>query len=127
MLHSKLQCRLLTSDILYERTAAIFHTLLTAEPSKGPKSANNSLTSTWNITRCKESLFLFSLCLLPISFHTYTSCYMILECVSIAHALLRIRIHAYYIHAEGLALQCFSFSLPLKKTAWFSIEMHVVL
>ena len=37
-----------------------------AEPSKGPKKANNRLNSTWNTTRCKvASFFLFSLRLLP--------------------------------------------------------------
>ena len=38
----------------------------TAEPSKGPKKANNRLNSAWNTTRCKAaSFFLFSLRLLP--------------------------------------------------------------
>ena len=42
------------------------HTFSMAEPSKGPKKANNRLNSTWNTTRCKVgSFFLFSLCLLP--------------------------------------------------------------
>ena len=41
-------------------------TFSTAEPSKGPKKANNGLNSTWNTTRCKvASFFLFSLRLLP--------------------------------------------------------------
>ena len=35
-------------------------TFSTAEPSKGPKKANNRLNSTWNTTLCK----VFSLCLL---------------------------------------------------------------
>ena len=39
--------------------------LLTAEPSKGPKKANNRLNATWNTTGCKAaSFFLFSLRLL---------------------------------------------------------------
>ena len=48
----------------------ILHIFSMAEPSKGPKKANNRLNSTWNTTRCKvASFFLFSLHLLPRVFH----------------------------------------------------------
>ena len=33
-------------------------TFLRAEPSKGPKKANNRLNSSWNMTRCKGSKLL---------------------------------------------------------------------
>ena len=43
-------------------------TFSTAEPSKGPKKANDRLNSTWSTTRSKvASFFLFSLRLLPKS------------------------------------------------------------
>ena len=45
-------------------------TFSTAEPSKGPKKANDRLNSTWSTTRCKvASFFLFGLHLLPKVFH----------------------------------------------------------
>ena len=30
-----------------------------AEPSKGPKKANNGLNATWNTTRCEAANFFF--------------------------------------------------------------------
>ena len=50
----------------YKGIAASFRTLFsTAEPSKGPKKANNKLNTTWNTTLCKAaSFFLFILRLL---------------------------------------------------------------
>ena len=42
----------------YGDTAATFRALfLTAEPSKGPKTANNRLNTTWSTTRCKAASF----------------------------------------------------------------------
>ena len=72
-------------------------TFSTAEPSKGPKKANNRLNSTWNTTRCKvASFFLFSLRLLPKLFRILP-----VNVISIALAVSRIRSRAY---AEGSAL-----------------------
>ena len=74
----------------YKGTAVIFCTLSTAEPSKGPKKANNRLNAT---TRCKAASLCFfnSLRLLPNGL-PYTSRYMQLVCTSIAHVLGRIRV-----------------------------------
>ena len=71
-----------------------------AEPSKGPKKANNRLNSTWNTTRCKGSkVFLFSLRLLPKVFRILP----INVIRDLACALSRICARTY---AEGSALQC---------------------
>ena len=70
------------SDILY--------TFSTAEPSKGPKKANNRLNSTWNMTQCKvASFFLFSLHLLPKVFRILPV-NIIRMVIDLAHALSRI-------------------------------------
>ena len=42
-------CHLLTMTF-YENTARTFHTHVMAEPSKGPKKANNRLNPTLNMT-----------------------------------------------------------------------------
>ena len=39
----------------YTASCDIPRTFSTAEPSKGPKKANNGLNSTWNTTQCKGS------------------------------------------------------------------------
>ena len=55
-----------TASCVVEYCSDIPRTFSTADPSKGPKKANNRLNSTWNTTRYKvASFFLFSLRLLP--------------------------------------------------------------
>ena len=72
-------------------------TFSTAEPSKGPKKANNKLNSTWSTTRCKvASVFRFSLRLLPKVFRILP-----VNVLDLARALSWIRARAY---AEGSAL-----------------------
>ena len=79
----------------------VLRTFSTAEPSKGPKKANNRLNSTWNMTRRKApSFFVFSLRLLPKVFHILPV-NAIRMVIDLACVLSRIRAHAY---AEGSAL-----------------------
>ena len=60
---------------LWGNCSHIPQTVLTVEPSKGPKKANNGLNTTWNTTRCKAvTFFLNSLHLLPKGL-PYTSRY----------------------------------------------------
>ena len=40
-------------------------TFSTAEPSKGPKKANNRLNSTWDTTQCKAASLFFTLLFSP--------------------------------------------------------------
>ena len=57
-----------TASCVVGHCSDIPRTFLMAEPSKGPKKANNRLNSTWSTTRCKAAsfyLFLFTLRLLP--------------------------------------------------------------
>ena len=76
-------------------------TFSTAEPSKGPKKANNRLNTTWNTTRCKvASFFLFSLRLLPKVFRILP----VNVVIDLARALSRIHARAY---AEGSALHSY--------------------
>ena len=77
------------------------HTFSTAEPSNGPKKANNRLNSTWNTTRCKVASFsMFSLRLLPKVFRKLPVD-VIRVVIYLARALSRISPRAY---AEGSAL-----------------------
>ena len=90
-----------TASCIVGYCSDIPHTFSTAEPSKGPKKANNRLNSTWNTTRCKvASFFLFSLRLLPKVF-----CILPVDVIRVviylALALSRISARAY---AEGSAL-----------------------
>ena len=79
----------------------VLHAFSTAEPSKGPKKANNRLNSTWNTTRCKvASFFRFSLRLLPKVFRILPV-NVIRMVTDLARALSRIRARAY---AKGSAL-----------------------
>ena len=94
-----LHCRdtFLRCRVLQQRSAHFS----TAEPSKGPKKANNKLNSTWNMTRCKlASFFLFSLHLLHKDFRILPV-NVIRMVVDLARVLSRIRACAY---AEGSAL-----------------------
>ena len=68
---------LLTCDILRGYCSNILRTVLTVEPSKCPKKANNRLNTTWNTTLCKAvSFFLFILRLL-----TKSSVYFLLHII----------------------------------------------
>ena len=69
----ELWCHLLTGDILRGYCSAISRTFLTAEPSKGPKKANNRLNATWNTTQCEAASF-FSLSRSCLSL-PHTFCY----------------------------------------------------
>ena len=88
----KLWCHLLTHDILRGYCSVIPRSFSTAEPSKGPKKANNRLNATLNTTRCKA---LFSL----VSVLPKTSVYFSLHIIiSLVGALSRIRACVCYIH-----------------------------
>ena len=66
----KLWCHLPTLGVLRGYCRVIPRTFSTAEPSKGPKKANNRPNATWNTTPCEAaSFFLFSLRSLPYTFH----------------------------------------------------------
>ena len=88
-----------TASCIVRYCSGLPYTFSTAEPSKGPKKANNRLNSTWNTTGCKvASFFLFSLCLLPKVFR------ILPVNVDLERAPSRICVRASY--AEGSALQC---------------------
>ena len=70
-----------------------------AEPSKGPKKANNSLNATWNTTLCKAARFFLLHALVSVLSSVYFPLHVI---ISLARALLRIRTCALYAVKLGL-------------------------
>ena len=90
---------LLTGDILRGYCSAIPRTFLTAEPSKGPKKANNRLNAIWNTILCKAASFFLLHALVSVLPSVYFPLHVI---ISLARALSRIRACALYAVKLGL-------------------------
>ena len=83
----------LTRDILRGYCSVIPRTFSTAEPSKGPKKANNRLNATWNTTLRKAASFFLLHALVSVLSSVYFPLHVI---ISLARALSRIRVCALY-------------------------------